>query len=197
MGVPAYILAGGNSSRFGSDKARAMLDGRYLIARVRSMLEPVASTITVVADQAGKYADLGMQTIGDLQPGMGPLAGLQTALHDLPQTESWLLLCTCDALVIQPHWLFCLLEERESSVDAVAFRGDYWQPMPGLYCSSCMSTVDKQIRAVDLSMQNLLHRLATRSLPMPQDWPEYWQVNSRADLELVKRQRKAKPSQPE
>ena len=34
MDLPAYILAGGKSSRFGSDKARAQVGGEALVARI-------------------------------------------------------------------------------------------------------------------------------------------------------------------
>src|SRR4051794_14706591 len=76
---PAYILAGGQSQRFGSDKARAPLDGKPLIVHVAESLKPIASSVTVVAKDFGEYDDLGLVSIGDLQPGLGPMGGLLTA----------------------------------------------------------------------------------------------------------------------
>lgn len=72
--VPVYILAGGRSSRFGSDKARAALHGRPMIVRIAELLRPVAESMIVVAEQSDKYADLGLLTIADAIPGQGPLA---------------------------------------------------------------------------------------------------------------------------
>lgn len=183
--VPAYILAGGKSSRFGSDKARVVLNGERLIDHVYKLLKPVVSDFTVVADRPDKYADLGLHTIGDLKPGLGPVAGLQTALNDLPQDQDWLLLCPCDAVIIHPHWLEQLLAARDKAHHAVAFRGDHWQPMPALYARQCLSIVDEQLRQNQLSMQQLLDRLDTCRLPQPTDWPQIWQVNSVAELEKL------------
>jgi molybdenum cofactor guanylyltransferase len=183
--VPAYILAGGQSSRFGSDKARVVLNGERLIDHVYKLLEPVASCFTVVADRADKYADLGLHTIGDLNPGLGPVAGLQTALNDLPQDQTWLLLCPCDAVVIRPHWLEQLLAARDESSHAVAFHGNHWQPMPALYARSCLPIVENQLENKQHSMQQLLDRLDTRRLPQPNDWPHIWQVNSASELESL------------
>ena len=98
--MPVYILAGGRSSRFGSDKARALLDGEPLVARLARQIEPVARRVTVVAEAADTYADLGLRTIADRRPGLGPLAGLEAALLDATNppksTADWLILLSCD-----------------------------------------------------------------------------------------------------
>ena len=52
--VPAYILSGGRSSRFGSDKARALAAGKPLILHAADTVAPVAASITVVADRPDK-----------------------------------------------------------------------------------------------------------------------------------------------
>lgn len=183
--VPAYILAGGKSSRFGSDKARALLDGEPLIVRVQRMLEAHASGITVVADTTDKYADLGLRTIADLNPGRGPLAGLQTALNDLQCDQHGLLLCPCDAVVIEPDWIQQLIGARDEKADAVAFRDQQnrWQPMPALYALSALPRVDEHLADDRLSMQDLLQGLNTTRVDLPTDWPERWQVNRPADLD--------------
>lgn len=182
--VPLYILAGGRSSRFGSDKARAMLDGEPLICRVVRLAEPVASEVTVVADRSDKYSDLGLRTIADRRGGQGPLGGLQTALMDLPKDEDWLLLCSCDAVVVEPHWLEQLFLARTERTDAVAFReAGRWQPMPGLYRRSALPQIERQLGENRRSLQQLLTQLRTAALPQPPDWPERWQVNTPEDLQ--------------
>lgn len=76
----AYVLAGGKSRRFGSDKARAVVHHQPFLLHVARQLAPLCESVWVVAQRAGQYEDLGLATLGDLAPGSGPLAGLQTAL---------------------------------------------------------------------------------------------------------------------
>lgn len=180
--LPVYILAGGRSSRFGSDKARAILHGQPLLRHVATMLEPIATDLTVVADRAGKYADLGFRTIADRQPGLGPLGGLDTALVDLPSGSDWLVLCSCDALVIRSAWLARLVEAIADRCDAVAFKSDRWQPMPALYARAAAPAVARQIERDQRSMQALLNRLRMADLPLPDDWPQLCQANTPDDL---------------
>lgn len=77
MMILGVVLAGGKSSRFGSDKALAELDGHTLIARAVDTLSGWCEYV-VVAGRATAPAP----TLPDWPaPGMGPLGGLAAALH--------------------------------------------------------------------------------------------------------------------
>lgn len=181
--LPAYLLAGGRSRRFGSDKARAEVAGTPLIVRLARQLQPLTSSVIVVASQADQYADLGLTTIADIHPGRGPLAGLHTALHHVDQP--WLLLCSCDLLVCRPHWLNTLAAARTSTTRAVAFRDQHWHPFPGLYHHALAEEVTRRLMADDLRMQHLLDAEA-RPAALPVDWPAVSQANTPADLAHAK-----------
>jgi molybdenum cofactor guanylyltransferase len=77
VNVLGVILAGGRSSRFGSDKALAMVNGRPLIDHVAESLSGQCDALVV----AGRIHD-GYRCVADRPAtGMGPLAGLAGALH--------------------------------------------------------------------------------------------------------------------
>lgn len=185
--LPVYILAGGRSTRFGSDKARAMLEGQPLILRVAGMIAAHASRITVVADRDGKYADLGLATIADDPPGHhGPLAGMATALRHAGE-ESLSLIVSCDLVVIRDGWIVQLLDHADGEVSAVAFRDEKWQPFPGVYHRSALPHMQRQLDTGDRSIQTLLNQLPGCALPLPNDWPTIIQVNRPADLSATAR----------
>jgi len=86
----AVVLAGGESIRFGSDKALAQLRGQPLIARVLSGLRAAGfAQVAVAAKDPGKYAALasGAELLTDVRSLQTPLAGLAAGLlasrHDL------------------------------------------------------------------------------------------------------------------
>ena len=190
--VPVYILAGGRSRRFGSDKARALLDGVPLITRVADMLRDVALDITVVADTPDKYADLDLPTIADPTPDLGPLAGLINALeHRLTRHgPGYLLLTACDVTTIRPPWIDQLCQHTLHQPPAVAFRDDKWQPMLGLYHTDLRPTARRNLQSGHSSMQQLLDDAPAAALPLPPDMPENWQINTPDDLA----DRRARPS---
>ncbi len=73
------ITAGGKSSRFGSDKALALLEGRPLLHHAAHGLEDCGLRLLVAPP--GKYELAGWQNVPDTRPSEGPLAGLEAALE--------------------------------------------------------------------------------------------------------------------
>jgi molybdopterin-guanine dinucleotide biosynthesis protein A len=80
----AVVLAGGESRRFGSDKALAQFRGEPLIARVVRELRKLGfAQVTIAAKEPSKYADFALpeDLIRDLCPIQSPLAGLEAGLR--------------------------------------------------------------------------------------------------------------------
>jgi molybdenum cofactor guanylyltransferase len=71
------IIAGGQSSRFGGDKALAMLGGRALIDHVADRLDAQCDAVIVCGRAWGDRVPVADRPA----PGLGPLGGLCAALH--------------------------------------------------------------------------------------------------------------------
>ncbi len=158
---PAYILAGGESSRFGSDKARALIDGTPLIRRVADGLAGVCAPATAVAQNADAYADLGLCTIPDAAPGCGPVQGLLTALTHRAQSHGpgWVLLTACDTLPRNPMIYTALIDECRGLPDdcgALVCRTDRWHPMPGLFHTGLIAPLAAYLADGGRSFQGFL-----------------------------------------
>jgi len=107
----AVVLAGGESIRFGSDKALAQLRGQPLVARVLSGLRAAGfAQVAVAAKDPGKYAALasGAELLTDVRPLQTPLAGLATGLrasrHDLVFACAADMPFAADAALIDALW---------------------------------------------------------------------------------------------
>lgn len=182
-----YILAGGKSSRFGSDKARAVVGGRAMIVGVAEELGKLGAPVTVVAAAAGQYADLGLHTIADRVAGIGPIGGIHSALCDAP--GAWVAVVSCDCVGLRAAWVETLLAARRDDVDAVAFRHETWEPLLAVYRTSLRDRVETDIAGGRISPRRMLDEVRTRALPLPVDWRGVVQVNSPAELEQLERAR--------
>src|ERR1043166_4342024 len=91
------ILAGGESRRFGSNKALADFEGETLVGRAARRLGPLTNDLFLVANDPAPYAFLGLVVHPDDRPGHGPLSGLHAAL--LRARHEWTFLVACD----MPH----------------------------------------------------------------------------------------------
>lgn len=121
MRVIGAILGGGQSSRFGSDKAVAVLNGRPLMAHaVDGLRDHVDQIIAVGRDWPG------IARVDDLpEPGLGPLGGLLGALtHARTYGYDLVLTCGCDTVGLVPDAV-AALSPAPAVLDALPIVG-FW-----------------------------------------------------------------------
>ena len=81
--ILGVVLAGGESSRFGSDKALAELGGRTLLSRAVDTLSGLADHVVIAGRETGPAP-----CIPDWpRAGMGPLGGIAAGLHHALDTD--------------------------------------------------------------------------------------------------------------
>lgn len=195
--LPVYIMAGGKSSRFGRDKARALFHGQPLIRHVAERMRPLASSLWVVADRPGKYDDLSLPTLGDRAPRLGPLGGLHTALHHLATLANlplplpasdlevaslpWCLAVSCDMAGLEARWVERLWERRDEAHAAVAFGPEPWDGLFALYRLDAQKEVERRLERQQRSVWRLLEAIAL-PVPHPPDWQQTRSINTPEDL---------------
>src|SRR5208282_6089559 len=117
QGVAGYILAGGESSRMGRDKALLVIGGAPLVGRTAALVALLTGPPTIIGAPE-RYESFGYRVIGDDAPGLGPLGGIATALRD--SRESWNLIVGCDLPFLTNEWLAYLIDRAlRSQADAV------------------------------------------------------------------------------
>lgn len=159
-----------------------------LIRRVAAALQASVGHTHAVAAEAGAYRDLGLDTIADHETDRGPLGGLYAALTHRQTTygEGWLLLTACDWINADPAWLNPLTSrttQERTNAGAVAYHAERWEPMPGLYHTDILETVDARLRDSERSLWRLLETLGAESVPIPPELGGLRQANTPQDLQ--------------
>ena len=120
-GVVGYVMAGGASTRFGFDKARAELNGQPMLKRMCALLKAITTSVGVVA-ASGRYGDSDQRVVEDRWPGEGPLGGIITALMDARERNhrhAWCLIVGCDMPFLTGEWLTYLTDRALASSSAI------------------------------------------------------------------------------
>jgi molybdopterin-guanine dinucleotide biosynthesis protein A len=179
--LPVYILAGGRSLRFGSDKADALINGQSLVERLIHRLSSRSTDLTIVTRQGNQYPRIANRLIEDEFNFLGPVAGILRALKDRHESHTdsqtgWVLIVPCDLLEWHDDWLNRLADAaKEKSTGhsfelprAVCFadKTKRWEPFPGLYHVELIGLLEDLLTAHRLSMQGLLNDPACRSQPV-------------------------------
>ena len=81
--MTGVILAGGKSSRFGSNKALAMVDSKPLLQHVADLMSNMFSQCLLVTNTPAEYEFLSLPMTHDRYREMGPLAAPRGPLLSL------------------------------------------------------------------------------------------------------------------
>lgn len=154
------VLCGGRSSRFGSDKALHEIAGRTLLQRALDSLEGAAERLLV----GRAYSHVAARFVPDLRPGLGPMAGLEAALH--AAGGGWVALCGCDLPCLTPaFWrLLCSHAQPGRPVSVQGARGDF-EPLASLYPRAALRAVAERLDAGQFDLQSLLADLDAVAVP--------------------------------
>ena len=136
--VTTVILAGGQGSRMGGDKALRDLRGLPLIEWVIGAIMPQGTEILISAnDNQAALSDFGYPVISDYLPGYaGPLAGLQAAM--LHASGEWVASVPCDTPFLPDDLIARLLAAAASAEAAVAVVNGRRQPAIAVYRKSVL-----------------------------------------------------------
>jgi len=170
------ILAGGRSSRFGSDKALAVVDGRAMVRRVADALDEAgAAEVFVIGGDAVALAALGLTSLPDRRPGEGPLDGLITALG--ASANDLVVVLACDLPFVTAELIGALVgavgadqvgadQVGADQVDAdvavaVVDDGDRVEPLVGCWrASTCLPVLEQAFADGERAVHRALTWLA-------------------------------------
>ena len=164
QGTAGYVLAGGRSSRFGSDKALALWQGRPLALWVAERVREAAGDVILVGDPE-KYQALGLPVIADRVAGCGPLGGLWTALEHT--SAEWNLVVACDMPHLSGEFLAFLLRTAVAEGEDIVLPFDGQgraEPLCAVYSRACRGPIGEAVRGGVRKMTDAFRSLRVRRL---------------------------------
>lgn len=157
-----FILAGGASSRMGTDKAHLMLGGRTFAERAAAALGAIATEISVVSARP-ESAELSLPLVEDIYRDCGALGGLHAALSAC--RAPWAAIVSCDLPFVTGELFVRLCELRTGEADAVVPRQPDGRPQPlcALYSPArCLELAAQLLREGERRPRVLLQQARTR-----------------------------------
>ncbi|TVR90365.1 MAG: molybdenum cofactor guanylyltransferase [Spirochaetaceae bacterium] len=183
----AAILAGGKSTRMGFDKQELMVDGEQLTARLIRALRQDFETVVVVTARPELYQDLAVDTIADIYPGKGPLAGIHAALR-FTKAE-YVYVTACDMPNYDPRMCVLLRSIIAShKPDACVTRqGEWFEFFHAAYGRATLPLLEKILEGDIPSVGSFLRGVSTHYIPeqdvrlLSPDWDLFRNLNTPDD----------------
>lgn len=142
--VSVAVLAGGQSSRMGQDKAFLEVGSVPIIERVLAAVRPLSDDVFIVANDVPAYQPYGLPVMPDDIPGKGPLGGIYTALRHSRAEHT--VVVSCDQPFLSTDLLRYLLSLRDGYDVVVPLnREDYPQSMYAVYGHACVEPIRRRI----------------------------------------------------
>lgn len=136
MNLCAVILAGGESRRMGRDKAWLDVGGQSLLTRALSTVRDSGIEEVLISGRAGvDYSPLRCPVLFDLEPGCGPLSGIERALE--AASAPLLLVLAVDLPNMTAAFLRKLAGRCDPLTGAVPKLSGQLEPLAAIYPKRC------------------------------------------------------------
>lgn len=162
MDVTGIILAGGKSSRMGTEKGLQKLCGKPLITYAAEALSGICSEI-LISSSYEAYHSFGFKVVPDVFPGIGPMGGIYSALKQ-SRTEKNLVL-SCDLPFVTIALMSYILKNSEGYQVTVPWQGSqHFEPLCGFYNRAVLKKVRNYIEKGNYKLPDLFEEINMNKL---------------------------------
>ncbi|MBI9069458.1 MAG: NTP transferase domain-containing protein [Salinivirgaceae bacterium] len=178
--ITGIVIAGGKSSRMGTNKALIEYKGKRLIDNAFSIIKPLVQEVIISSNVEIK----GYEVYKDALTEIGPIGGLYTGLQN--STTEINLIIPCDVPNVTTEFYSSLLANSDG-YDAIIprLKDGKVEPLIGIYSKTILKTIEKQIYAKDYKLVNLLNLLHVKYVDVS-DVSIFENINNLNDLKLPK-----------
>lgn len=191
LSFSAMVLAGGQSSRMGQDKALIPIQGMPLLRQVCTIALKCTREVFVVTPWPERYRDIlpknchliqEMLLLGEAQS-HGPLVAFAQGLTQVKR--DWVLLLACDLPQLQvevlQNWGSNLINAPKDVVALLPRSPKGWEPLCGFYRRQCLPQLIDYINQGGRSFQQWLAQHPVQELPV-RDRQVLFNCNTPEDL---------------
>jgi len=184
------ILAGGQSSRMGANKALLEFGGEPLIGRVAQQFTTWFEQVVVVTNTPDPYTFLNLPMTSDRIPGLGPLGGLEAGLTASRFEHAFF--AACDMPFLNEGLIRYLVTQAPGYDIVVPRIGDEYEPMHAIYARSCLPVITANLNERRLKLLRIFDTVRVRTVETPEvtafGAPErlFFNCNTPEDLEQAR-----------
>jgi len=174
----ACILIGGDSSRFGSPKWRAMIGGITILDRLWIECEIFENRYVIGKEYP---QDLEKHFVRDKLEIKAPIIGLHTSL-DNAETD-WILLLSCDLPLITKDILLDLWNQTDSEKNIIVPKvNERLEPTCALYHKRILDLCITRIEKNELGLQDLIRSIKSHSVDLTERSDQFMNMNTKSDM---------------
>lgn len=158
-----YILAGGKSSRMGTDKGLLLIEAKAMIEYVIEQMQSVFDNLVIVSNNT-EYEKFGLEVIPDLIKDIGPAGGIYTALNHSDNQLNFIVSCDMP-FVTKEAIAFMVTNSNDSQIVLVENQGKL-EPLFGAYSKDCEEKWLQLIQQEKVKLQDMVLHFNLKTIPV-------------------------------
>ncbi|RVU90200.1 molybdenum cofactor guanylyltransferase [Flavobacterium columnare] len=185
MEIEGYILAGGKSSRMGTDKGLLLLNNIPFVTHIQNVLKTICKTIQIVTNNL-EYKKTGYNIIKDIIIEKGPVGGIYTALSHSKTTYT--LIVSVDSPLITEKLIKELIVNHISQNASVTIFGTEKIEIPliGVYNTDLKFFFEEATIHNRLKLRELLKEIKTQKITISKEFESQLQnINTKEDYKTI------------
>ncbi len=186
--ISAGILAGGRSSRMGTNKAFIRINNESIISRLIRELSCL-DEIIISAAERGIYEDTGLKVVYDDNKNIGPIEGIRQLLK--AASSEYVFICAADMPFISSELAKYLAGYISSDHDCYVIKGrEHIEPLCAIYKRSILPDIEELISQGRYRLRDILDRVRTGYISLEHtvfDEGYLKNINTRQELLEIKK----------
>lgn len=179
----AVLLAGGKSSRMGSDKGLVEFRNKPMASHILEVLSTLFSDVIVISNN-NSYKNSGFQVFPDSITDKGPAGGIVSAFEHA--NSEWIFVIACDMPLITTEAILKLYEAKNDSEICLPLTKDGIEPLCGFYHASIQEKLGALIHSDILKMQLIVKKFNLNLVEFDNAENLFLNFNNKADLNTWK-----------
>ncbi|MEJ5351367.1 MAG: molybdenum cofactor guanylyltransferase [Melioribacteraceae bacterium] len=147
--ITGVILAGGKSSRMGTNKSFLKIGSQTIIERIADLMKSIFLEVIIITNSPDEYKFLNIPLYEDIYKWKGPLAGIHSALTHTKTEKIFVL--SCDVPLMTKEMIQYIVDYKSDKPVIFCEAAGYHQPLVGIYSKKIISEIEYFISNNDLS----------------------------------------------
>ncbi|WP_248722671.1 molybdenum cofactor guanylyltransferase [Seonamhaeicola sp. ML3] len=182
--ITGIILAGGKSSRMGSDKGFIKLNDKSFVEYSIKAMKPLVNDILIVSDNPD-YDVFGYKRVEDDIKDAGPVAGICSGLN-ASGTENNLIL-SCDIPLIKTNILEKLINNIDEDSEIIQIESNRkTMPLIALYKKQCAPAFFKALQNDERRLRRVINTMKIKNVALEvEEHDTTMNINTREELKTI------------
>jgi molybdopterin-guanine dinucleotide biosynthesis protein A len=180
--MSSLLLAGGNSSRMGKNKAFLKIGNKSIIERNLGVLEGLFEEVLISAQSCETYHDFEFRVVEDVFPGKGPLSGIYSGMQ--AAKFDYVFVTACDMPRLNREGILMLAEKIGDYDIVIPKVSGKLHPMHAFYHKKIQDIAFKHLKAGRLRLIDLANECKTKVVEFEEfadslinvNTPEEWTI---------------------